>query len=931
MLQAIIFDLDGVITDTAEYHFLAWKRLADEEGISFTRADNEKLRGVSRRESLELLLAGRQISEQDAVEWMARKNSHYQEMIKTLGPKNLLPGVSALLTELRNKGFKVAVASASRNAPEVIKRLCIEAQLDGCADGNSVEHQKPAPDLFLFTAQLLQVPPAECLVVEDAASGIQAAKSAGMLVVGLGPQERVGEADAVFPNLEGVTAADLTRGSTWRVVEASFQHDRQHHRETIFTQGNGYLGTRGSLEEGFPDDRGATFIHGLWDDVTVGVTELVNCPDWTALEVWINGERFSMDQGIVEHYARHLDLRNGVLSRRLRWIPGEGGGKFDLTFERFPSLADPHVMGARVQVQAMTTPAVIEIRSSLNMQVDNEGRQHWKPVSQQSQHHTASLEISTLTSGKTLAMSCHLHTYRGATKAADWVSEGSPGEILSAELKKGESLVVDKFVTAYSSRDHENPLEASEEKVKEASSAGYERLREENNSAWREFWTKSDVIIEGDQEAQLSIRHALFQLRIAASSTDERVSIGAKTMSGFGYRGHVFWDNEIFVLPFFTHTQPALARNMLMYRWHTIGGARRKAAENDFPGAQYAWESAETGDEATPRWLPDGQDPTKMVRIWTGDIQLHITADIAYAIWQYWQATGDDDFMMNFGAPIILETAVFWASRVEPINDHYTIRQVMGPDEYHAHVDNNAFTNGMVRRHLEVAIDLHDWLAQVAPRKAEVLDRRLEISPDNLDDWRDIANNLAFRHDQRNGIIEQFDGFFELEDVDWGNFVDRTESMQALLGIEEINRYQVLKQADVIMLLCLLRDQFDRKTWRANWVYYNKRTDHSYGSSLSPAIHAWAACELGQPELAYEHFMRAARADLKDVRGNAGDGIHAASAGGLWQAVVFGFAGLRLTDDGYELRSKLPSHWDRLAFNFFHQGKWHQVDLTAEG
>jgi kojibiose phosphorylase len=930
MLEAIIFDLDGVITDTAEYHFLAWKRLADEEGIPFTRADNERLRGVSRRESLRFLLAGREISEEEASEWMARKNSYYQEMITALGPKDLLPGAQPLLAELQKENYKVAIASASRNAGEVIKRLEIEPLLDGCADGNSVKRQKPAPDLFLFAAQLLDVPPAKCLVVEDAASGVRAAKAAGMIAVGLGPEQRVGEADVIFPNLDGVTVADLTRASTWRVTEASFMPNRQHHRESIFTQGNGYLGTRGSFEERFPEDRQGTFVHGMWDDVEIGVTELANAPDWTALEVWIDGQRFSMDQGSVDDYARYLDLQSGVIWRRLRWTPNGDGGQFDLIFERFPSLADPHVMALRVRVQALDASARVEIRASLNGQVDNEGRLHWEFVSQQANQQIACLETSTLSTRKTLAMSAKVSANIEPTSTNALDVQGVPGIALRAKLDKGETLIVDKFVAAYSSRDLDDPLDASQGKVKEVSKAGYENLRKINKAAWHDFWEKSDVIIEGDDEAQLAIRHALFQLRIAASLEDECVSIGAKTLSGFGYRGHVFWDNEIFVLPFFTYTQPKMARNMLLYRWHTLQGARNKAVESCFEGAQFAWESAETGDEATPRWVPDGEDPSKLIRIWTGDIQLHITADIAYAIWQYWQISGDDAFMRDVGVPIILETAVFWSDRVESVDDRYAIRQVMGPDEYHEHVDNNAFTNGMVRWHLERAIELHEWLRKRSTQDAEALDRRLEITPDRLKNWGDIAAKLEFHQDQKTGLIEQFDGFFQLPEVEWEKFEGRTESMQSLLGIEGANQHQVLKQADVILLLCLLREHFDRVTWQANWDYYNPRTDHSFGSSLSPAIHAWAACELDQPDIAYEHFMRAARADLRDIRGNADDGIHAASAGGLWQALVFGFAGLRATADGYTLKPNLPSHWKRLAFKFIHRGKWREVDLAPD-
>ena len=927
MLKAVIFDLDGVITDTAEYHFRSWKRLADEEHIPFTHLENEKLRGVSRRESLRFLLAGREISEEQAREWMARKNSYYQEMIKELGPQDLLPGVSSLLAELQENNFKVAIASASRNAGEVIKRLGIESLLEGCADGNSVARQKPAPDLCLFAAQLLGVPPANCLVVEDAAAGIQAAKAAGMATVGIGPPERVGEADVVLPDLDGASVIDLKRAAAWRVVEPSFRPQRQHHRETILTQGNGYLGTRGSLEERFPDDRQGTFIHGMWDDLEIGVTELVNAPDWTAVEVWINGQRFSMDHGEVQDYARILDLRSGVLTRRLRWTPPGGDQKFDLTYERFPSLADPHLLALRIQVQALDGAATVEIIASLNGNVENEGRAHWDLVSQRSDPELTSLLVRTRSSKKTLAISTRLIPNGAHAEMSARDTPFNPGIRVRANIEGGETIIVDKLISVFTSRDVKHPLKASTAKLNEAVKKGYSALLDEHMLAWREFWSSSDVIIEGDDQAQLAIRHALFQLRVAASKEDEYVSIGAKTLSGFAYRGHVFWDNEIFVLPFFTFTQPELARNMFLYRWHTLQGARNKAAENGFKGAQFAWESAETGDEVTPRWVPDGDDPTKSIRIWTGDIQIHISADIAYSIWQYWQVSGDDAFMRDVGAAIILETALFWGSRAEPENGAYVIRQVIGPDEYHDHVDNNAFTNGMARWHLEKALEVREWLRQNFPKEAEALDRQLLLSEATLSLWKDIAAKLEFRHASTTGLIEQFDGFFQLREVDWEQFEGRTESMQILLGIEGANQHQVLKQADVILLLCLLRDRFDRKTWRANWDYYSSRTDHSYGSSLGPAIHAWAASEMGEPELAYEHFMRAAQSDLGDIRGNADDGMHAASAGGIWQALVFGFAGLRIDDDGYSIRPRLPSHWTRLAFKFRHRGEWHEVDV----
>jgi len=929
-IDAVIFDLDGVITDTAEYHFRAWKRLADEEGIPFTRVENEKLRGVSRKKSLELLLASRQVSAAQAEEMMARKNGYYLEMLKTVSPNDLSPGVTELLVELDQSGVKIGIASASRNALTVVDRLGIRDRIDVLCDGSSVNRQKPAPDLFLHTACLLGVPPTQTLVVEDAASGIDAGLAAGMVTVGIGTVDRVGNADLVLPSLENSTLASLTRSATWRVSESEFEPARQHHRETIFNQGNGYLGTRGTFEERYLQDRQATLVHGFWDDAPIIFTELANAPNWTALEIWIDGQRFSMDKGNICDYARYLDLQTGVLHRRLRWSSTTDGPEIDLLFDRVPSLADSHVMVLRARIKPLGPPVLVEVRAMLDSHVDNDGLDHLNTLSQHCDADQADLLVETRHTEKMLAMSTRVAVQGARVERAGHDCPGCPGIKISAHLDSGQLLTINKFVTIYTSRDCDDPLNAAQIKVEKTVNAGYQALRTANDKTWKNFWKVSDVVIEGDDEAQVAIRHSLYQLRIAAPSKDESVSIGAKTLSGFGYRGHVFWDNEIFVLPFFTYTQPGLARNMLMYRWFTLPEARQKAAANGFSGAQYAWESAETGEEVTPIWVPDFNDKTKLIRIWTGDIQIHISADIAYAMHQYWQVTGDDDFWRDVGVPILLETAVFWGDRAEQEGNVFVIRDVIGPDEYHDHVDNNTFTNRLVQWHLETALAALDWLTDHAPEYLGKLKQQLNLTSEKLAHWRSVIDGLIIHQDPETGLIEQFEGFFRLKEVDWPAYDGRFKSMQELLGIEGANKHQVLKQADVLMLLCLFREHYDHKTWQTNWNYYNPRTDHSYGSSLSPALHAWTASELGQPELAYEHFKRAARADLCDVRGNANDGIHAASAGGLWQAIVFGFAGLRLTDDVPKINPNLPAHWKRLAFKILVHGRNHEFDIRSE-
>jgi kojibiose phosphorylase len=934
LLDAIIFDLDGVLTDTAEYHFRAWKRLADEEGIAFEREDNEKLRGVSRRRSLEILLDDHQVSKEQFQEMMDRKNGYYREFLQDITPADCLPGALELLKEIRGAGVKIAIASASKNAPFVVERLGLDKFVDALADGHSPGRPKPAPDLFLHAARQLGVLPARCIVVEDAEAGVEAGIAAGMITVGLGPEERVGIADLVLSDLHGVRLADLSRATTWHVSEATFEPEEQHHSETIFTQGNGYLGTRGTFEEGFEGDRPATLVHGVWDDVPIVFTELANAPDWTALQIVVDGQPFGMASGVVVDYARHLNLRTGVLNRVVRWRPSEGGPEVFLYFERLPSMADPHVLVSRVRVEAVDKPVMVEVQVPLDSRAENpgfmeEGIVHWDWIEQRTNEQQASILIRTRHTKQALAMSSRLVVEGPSVAHAALDCPGCPWLQRTVMLQPGESMVADKVVALITSRDVDDPLAAAEQTARAAEETGYEALRTTSDAKWTAFWEDSDVTIEGDDEAQVAVRHALFQLRIAASETDERVSIGAKSLSGFGYRGHAFWDTEIFMLPFFIYTQPKLARNLLMYRWHTLDGARRKATGNDLPGAQYAWESAETGDEVTPTWVPDANDRTKLIRIWPGDIEIHISADVAYAIWQYWQVTGDSEFMRSVGVPIILETAAFWGARAEPENGRYAFRNVIGPDEYHDHVDNNVFTNRMAQWHLETALKAHQWLHEVAPEEAKTLDERLDITLEQLNHWQDVIENLIILQDAENGFMEQFEGFLELVDVDWSKHEGRTRSMQAILGIEGANQHQVLKQADVILLLCLLRDEYDQRTWQVNWDYYVPRTDHSYGSSLGPATHAWAACEVGRPEDAYERFMQAARADLWNIRGNAGDGMHAASAGGLWQALAFGFAGLRLTDEGYTLNPQLPSHWKRLAFSFTLKGEKHTVDLRA--
>jgi len=718
----------------------------------------------------------------------------------------------------------------------------------------------------------------------------------------------------------------------WKIIEETFNSEKQHHKETVFTIGNGYLSTRGAFEEKYPGERRATFLHGVFDDVPVVFTELANAPDWLEMEILLDGERFSLSEGELLSFTRTLDLHTATLSRDLRWRSPRGQITH-LIFERFASLADEHLCAVRVFITPENYEGRVEVRAGINGDTDNLGIKHWDWIDQGLRGREAWLRCQTRATKIELAVSVNLSMTVADqnSRVNRWDVHNHPSLVAFADVKSSETATVTKWVTQYTSRDVKNPLSSARKTLKKFAWKEWTDVWDEHRKMWEAEWNRSDIVIEGDDEAQLAIRFNLFQLLIAAPRHDEYVNLGAKTLSGYGYRGHCFWDTEVFMLPFFTYVRPEIAGLLLSYRWHNLIGAKAKAKANGFSGAQYPWESAATGEEVTPTWVPDQNDRTKLIRIWTGDIEIHISADIAFGIWKYWQATRDESFLLERGAEVILETARFWSSRAE-WNDElqrYEISDIVGPDEYHDHVDNNVYTNAFARWNLQTALDLKDWLERDHPVTWKKLNRRVNLKPKELKQWQHVMDHMYLPFDPQTKLVEQFEGYFGCKDVNLAELEPRTESLQTIFGIEGVNETQILKQPDVLMLMYLMPDLYDFETVKANYAYYTARTDHTFGSSLGPSIQAIMACRVGDPG-AYEHFMRAARADLFDIRNNAGDGIHGASAGGLWQAVVFGFAGLERSADGWKTNPHLPEHWQRISFKIVDRGKELSFDVSKD-
>jgi kojibiose phosphorylase len=589
------------------------------------------------------------------------------------------------------------------------------------------------------------------------------------------------------------------------------------------------------------------------------------------------------------------------------------------------------------------------------MAVGNYDLMHWESVDQGNQGDISWLRSQTKKTGVDLVQSMSFTTGARSFSRQMLASDVAPGIELSGTLAPGSTVTFEKLVVAYTSRDGVDPYQAalqhhtqllavlpevqerdihnarSISAAAEASKAYtpvYDILFAPHQEAWRQFWETADIVIEGDDKAQLGIRYNIYQLRINASPHDDRYSVAAKGLTGFGYRGHIFHDTEIFMLPFYTNVLPHIARNLLIYRYRTLPEARKKAASNGYEGAQYAWESTLSGKETTPISIVH-PETGEVIPVLNGSLELHITSSIAHAVWQYWRVTQDDEFMRNYGAEIMLSTATFWGSRVEKNDERndYEITNVIGPDEWHEHVNNNAFTNYMVRENLKTAIATLEWLRQTNVARARELEQQLNLTPQRLAHWDDVIAHIRIPQDPQTGLFEQFDNYFQLPPLDQSRYEGRTDSYQGILGIEEVQKYSTIKQADVLMLLTVMDDAFDLKTKRTNWDCYYPLTDHDYGSSLTPSFHVLLACELGQANAAYALFMKGALVDLENLRGNTPEGIHAACSGSVWQAAVLGFGGLRITEDSHTTESHLPDHWTRLAFTVIHKGQPIHVDL----
>jgi kojibiose phosphorylase/nigerose phosphorylase len=658
---------------------------------------------------------------------------------------------------------------------------------------------------------------------------------------------------------------------SWIVEREGYNKEEFVDNGNRFLIGNGFIGVRGTLEECRAKDYVAVNLAGIYDkSETSNWREPVNAPNGFFAELQGAGE-------ILRH-KQSLNIRHGIHSRTTEYENAS------LYIERFVSMVNPNLMCQRIVVKPKQSG--VALTCGIDCDVWDLNGPHLFDYN--TNEKDGAVIVSAVTGEKRIPISvaeiCNLN--------------GNPCNICFDKTGKQcvpllefrsyniiEELTLERMITVNS-----DPI-----------NGGYETFKKAHIDKWERLWAESEVTIEGDDAAQLALNYSTYHLHSIAPRHSDNLSIPARGLSGQTYKGAVFWDTEIFLLPFFEYTEPALARKLVQYRIDTLGGAQDKAREYGFDGAFYAWESQEGGKEGCTDFNVTDVFTGRPVRTYFRDKQIHISADIAYALCKYVDITGDTSILEEGGSRVLDEVAKFFMSRayMRYGSDVLEFTDVIGPDEYHERVDNNAFTNRLARFALERAgVDAHVR----EPRK-------------------------------RDGIIEQFDGYFKHEDATLAKVRARLKHPREYWGTAAGVAYptQIVKQADVIAMMHLFASEYTDEEVKANWEFYEPRTEH--GSSLSACMYALTACRFGRADLAYPLFMKSARADLEgDGKSWAGDvyigGTHPAAAGGAWQIAVFGFAGLCADGNKLSVKPCLPNSIKSISFPIIFQTKRYKISVS---
>ncbi|WP_373531784.1 beta-phosphoglucomutase family hydrolase [Vampirovibrio sp.] len=1032
--DAVIFDMDGVLTQTANLHAEAWGTLFNEYLEKKSGLDSchyapfdpqqdylEYVDGKARVDGIQSFLESRGLSlpfgsASDALEMETvsgfgnRKNQLFHQLLTERGLE-LYDTTISFIHELKAAGVKVALISASKNCVMILEKTGLTTLFDAKVDGVDAERLglkgKPMPDVFLEAARQLNVLPHQAAIVEDAVSGVQAGKAGQFkLVIGVdrgynADSLKANGADWVITDLGELTllkqnepfkvgdvfetASDLTDfsgvdQSPWQLIYTDFDPVRERQRESLRALGNGYLITRGAAAEAtddgihYPGNYFAGLYNRLKTDVAGEVLEnddLVNAPNWLTLTFRCNqSDWFALKDVKVLDYKKRLDLKKGILYSIIRFE--QPNGEISRIEERrLVHMRYFHLAALEFRITPENWSGLLEIKAALDGRVQNNNvkhyeylnKQHWHPLEAcVDDHGFMFLRMKTNQSHIELAQAARLRFYQlNAENTPDYrcnsIEELNYVEkIFQVEAVQNQTMVLEKVVSQFTSRDQAMSDCGEACRLELLKAESFESLAKSQILAWKHLWRLFDIEIEANDDreqevaTELILHLHIFHLLQTVSEHSIQLDIGipARGWHGEGYRGHIFWD-DIFIFPFLNFRMPALTRSLLKYRYRRLEQARSQAVQAGYRGAMFPWQSSSDGREETPtqfynprsgRWMDDNSH-----------LQRHINSSVVHNVWQYYQASGDIEFLVGYGAEMVLEIARFWASAstYDPAQGRYEIKGVMGPDEYHdgypgadkPGLNNNAYTNIFAVWVFCRALDILKILPTLY--KEQIVEK-IGLTQEEIVTWEDISRKMKIEI-QENGIISQFEGYDQLEEFDWDGYREKYGSLYRLDLIMEsegkrMNQYKASKQADLLMLFFLfsaeeLQELFERLGYEfseeaipRNIDYYLQRTSH--GSTLCRVAHAWVLSRSNRAH-SWQLFRESLLSDVADIQGGTtSEGIHMAAMAGTVDIIQRCYTGMVARNDVLWFNPCLPEPLQRMRLNLDYRQQLLQVELTHQ-
>ncbi len=1006
--DAVIFDLDGVITKTALVHSTAWKTMFDEFLAGYSQKQNIPFKefthtadylpfvdGKPRYKGVQDFLTSRGISlpfgdpsdshDKETICGLGnRKDYAFNEILKRDGV-GVYDSTVDLIKQLKENDIRIGVASSSKNCAPVLEAAGLldlfETRVDGVVSVELNLKGKPEPDIFTTAADNLGVSYERTAIVEDAVSGVQAGRKGDFgLVLGVAREENEHElllngADLVVADLSEISLEGINdwfiagiENECWTLTYQEFEPIKERTREALLTVGNGYFGTRGAMEEITPSAHHSpgTYVAGLYNrlesqvgDRTVENEDFVNIPNWLPITFRVDKEPwFDFSKAKFREFIKTLDFRTGAFSRRLV-VEDEQGRLTAIDSHRIASMHNPHLAALQYIITPLSYSGHITIRSGIKGDIINEGverykqlnQKHLKPGEEGFQGTTVYVVVETTQSGINIAEAAahriFLEEHELILEPRSEITPACAFQEFSYEVIQGQSIMLEKTVAIFTSKydDVQNPVKEALKLVSLPNR--YNELADASTKSWKEIWEKIDVQVDGSRIDQKLLRLHLYHLIVSASPHNRFIdaSFTARGLHGEAYRGHIFWD-ELFILPFYNLHFPQTAKATLMYGYNRIGQAKEYAKEHGYKGAMYPWQSGS-----------DGREETQVVHLnpltghWGDDyssLQRHVSLAIAYNVWNYFETTGDHDFLKNYGAEMFYEICRFWASKAifNSETGRYSIPGVMGPDEFHEQyhdseqggLRDNAYTNILVAWAFRKAGLIHEML-RVDEGESALL------SVDELLSWKEIAQKLNLVISDE-GIIAQYDGYFDLKELDWEYYKKKYGNIYRLDRIlkaegKSPDEFKVAKQADTLMIFYILDKQevkdiiesmgysLEPDFLKKNMDYYLARTSH--GSTLSRVVHAQLANMIGDYELSDTLYHDALSSDFDDIQGGTtAEGIHLGVMAGTILIAINSFAGLSIIDEQITLDPKLPETWNSIKFKFTFRGQEYSVNVSKD-